>query len=48
MASYAHSILKPSGPGWRITFFDGKGDPVASFWAPTKDAALHQAKKCFA
>jgi len=29
-------VLKQSGPGYRLTYFDSAGEPVASFWATTK------------
>lgn len=28
-----HSTLLPSAHGWRLTYYDAGGDPVASFWA---------------
>lgn len=35
--------LKPSAHGWRLTFYDAKNEPVASFWATTKDEVRRQA-----
>lgn len=42
--TYTHSVMRPSAHGWRLTFFDAKGEPVASFWALTRSLASQQAK----
>lgn len=35
--TYTSRIFKLSGPGYRFTFFDEKGDPVASLWNLSRD-----------
>jgi hypothetical protein len=35
---HAYSEVK-SGPGWRCTYFDHTGDPIASVWRENKHDA---------
>jgi hypothetical protein len=43
--TYVTSTMKESAHGWRLTYFDGKGEPVASFWATTRQAARAMASQ---
>lgn len=43
--AYAYSVMRPSAHGWRLTCFDTKDEPVASFWAVDKNEALRQARQ---
>jgi hypothetical protein len=38
------TTLKPSAHGWRLTFYDGAGEPLASVWATTQQNAREQAR----
>lgn len=39
------SLLVQSRIGWRLTYFDAAGEPVASFWAPTEKAVKAEAAR---
>jgi hypothetical protein len=39
------STLKPSAHGWRLTYYDAGGEPVASFWALTQQGTFDMAKQ---
>lgn len=45
MTPICSTILKPSGLGWRVTVYDAKGEPLASFWALTSEEAWRRLNK---
>lgn len=46
--AYTYSVMRPSANGWRLTCFDSKDEPVASFWAADKNDATRQARQIMA
>lgn len=39
------ATLVESPSGWRLTYFDAHGMPVASFWATTETAVKYEAAR---
>lgn len=39
------SHLIQGASGWRLTYYDAKGDPVASFWARAEKGVKTEAAK---